>query len=523
MSSLYQPRRRSPFAPYDPNDPNQAASDQSIYGPGPQMGGGGQQQDQSAPQLFTPPPTTGPNLFASSADTAQSTPRNDYTIPKIQPDAQSMSAPSSPQTTDAAQPARRKNLAGDELPTMPEPPQHIPYPPYNPFSLGHSNTAARQAIDEENKFNSEVYAARMKAYETMTSARSLGVAYSAMGRAPQYEIGPDGKPHAVTIDPMTGKRELSPNQAVIPQVEAKAETPMTPDQLYADAQAHPEKYPNGQAQRIISDYQEGRKYQFPPQREPAQPKPYATAMSIPTTDGPVQGSYDPATKSYLDGAGRPIPPEKLTGGAAKPAAGGAGNARADKSYEFNVKQLNDIGNPIAQRLQRLSTLQDTINQTTPQADALIAPELLTVMAGGQGSGLRMNEAEISRIVGGRTNWESIKAALNKWQIDPSKGLSVTPSQRGQIRALVGTVHDRLLAKNAALTDAQGKLIETDDPVEHRKIVNSARQAVSAIDQPGGGTPGGTAGATPDSIKADFKAGKITRDQAKQKLAALGIQ
>jgi len=34
----------------------------------------------------------------------------------------------------------------------------------------------------------------------------------------------------------------------------------------------------------------------------------------------------------------------------------------------------------------LGRLQDTLDQQSPQADALIAPELLTVMAGGQGSG-----------------------------------------------------------------------------------------------------------------------------------------
>jgi hypothetical protein len=168
------------------------------------------------------------------------------------------------------------------------------------------------------------------------------------------------------------------------------------------------------------------------------------------------------------------------------------DTRADKSYQFNVGQLNTLGKPITDRVTRLSTLQDTINQTSPQADALIAPELLTVMAGGQGSGLRMNEAEISRIVGGRTAWESIKAAANKWQTDPRKGLSITPAQRGQIRSLMQAVYGKLQQKQSILDQAQQDLIKTDDPKEHRSIVARARQQMTTIDQGQSGAQSGGA-------------------------------
>lgn len=186
-------------------------------------------------------------------------------------------------------------------------------------------------------------------------------------------------------------------------------------------------------------------------------------------------------------------------GMTKPVGAKDTNARADKSYQFSVTQLNKLQDPIDSRLQRLSTLQDTINQRTPQADSLVAPELLTVMAGGQGSGLRMNEAEISRVVGGRTNLESLKAALNKWQVDPSKGLSITPAQRQQIQSLVGTVNTKLQQKRSALEDAHEALISTDDPSEHRSIVNGARKALTTIDAgsaAGGAAPASSGGRPP---------------------------
>jgi hypothetical protein len=164
-------------------------------------------------------------------------------------------------------------------------------------------------------------------------------------------------------------------------------------------------------------------------------------------------------------------------------------ARADRSYQFNSAQLDKVGQPIEQALTRFGRLQDTLNQATPQADALVAPELLTVMAGGQGSGLRMNEAEIARVVGGRSNFESLKAALNKWQLDPSKALSITPSQRQQIRGLMNEVQGKLLRKQNILDQARQDLINADNPIEHRKVLAGARQQLTAIDEGGQGATG----------------------------------
>jgi hypothetical protein len=165
----------------------------------------------------------------------------------------------------------------------------------------------------------------------------------------------------------------------------------------------------------------------------------------------------------------------------------------------------------------LSTLQDTLNQGTPQADALVAPELLSVMAGGQGSGLRMNEAEISRIVGGRTQWESLKATVGKWQTDPNKGFALTPAQRQQVASLMSTVQQKLEAKQSAITQAQQDLIDADDPKSHQQTFANLRNKLTTIDsgsakastQSGGTTvtaPDGSVHTFPDQASAaKFKA------------------
>lgn len=157
------------------------------------------------------------------------------------------------------------------------------------------------------------------------------------------------------------------------------------------------------------------------------------------------------------------------------------NARVDRSYQFHIGEVGKLAKPVDDTVSRMGRLQDTLDQNTPQADALVAPELLSVMTGGQGSGLRMNDSEISRIVGGRSNWESLHAAIDKWSTDPKAANSITPSQRQQIRALAQTVQTKLLAKQQALTDAQQRIIDAPNVNEHRQALADAKKTLGAID------------------------------------------
>ncbi len=163
--------------------------------------------------------------------------------------------------------------------------------------------------------------------------------------------------------------------------------------------------------------------------------------------------------------------------------------RSDHSYDKRNAELTAIGKPVTDMMGRFGRLQDTIAAGTPQADALVAPELLTVMAGGAGSGLRMNEAEIARIVGGRSHWENLRGAIQKWSLDPKSANSITPEQRQQIRSLVSAVGDKLAKKQQILNESYSALAATDDEKEHRNIVNKARSRFSEID--GGGESEGT--------------------------------
>jgi hypothetical protein len=163
------------------------------------------------------------------------------------------------------------------------------------------------------------------------------------------------------------------------------------------------------------------------------------------------------------------------------------DARSDRGYQQANTQLTNLRKPLADQAERLSRLVSSINQMTPQADALLAPELLTVMAGGQGSGLRMNEAEISRIVGGRSKFESLKAALNQWSLDPSKALSITSEQRQEMRALVREVAQRSSQRLKDIDAANTALIDAPDVESQRRIVAGVK---SKLDEAGTETPAG---------------------------------
>lgn len=167
------------------------------------------------------------------------------------------------------------------------------------------------------------------------------------------------------------------------------------------------------------------------------------------------------------------------------------DVRSDRSYQIQINRLDKMRTPLTQLQNRMANLAESVNQNTPQADALIAPELLSIMAGGQASGLRMNEAEIARIVGGRSNWEGLKAAANQWSLDPKAALTITPEQRREVRALYGAVNRRVGEQIKHLENAEDKLNNTDDVGEMRKIMSDANQqftgeAQREVNEAGGG-------------------------------------
>lgn len=168
--------------------------------------------------------------------------------------------------------------------------------------------------------------------------------------------------------------------------------------------------------------------------------------------------------------------------AGKPAAEDTkADARLDRSYQFNSTQMEKLRTPIEATMGKISASLSNLNLQSPQADALLAPQILSIAAGGTGSGLRMNEAEISRIVGGRTAWESLQAAINKWNTDPSHP-AIPAAQRQQMAAILNAAMQKGQQKEMVLEWGEQALIDATDPTTHRKVVAQVHQLMDAVDQ-----------------------------------------
>lgn len=172
-------------------------------------------------------------------------------------------------------------------------------------------------------------------------------------------------------------------------------------------------------------------------------------------------------------------------------------ARIERSFNARNSELEKDAKPISDSIQRLGRLNDTITNGSPIADSVTAPELMVVMAGGAGSGVRITTAEINNIMGGSSKWEQAKAALNQWNTNPAAANKILEPMRGQIKKLLDTVNSKLVQKEQVIEEARQKLIDTDDSKEHKQIVADTKKALAAIDS---GTqkssPGGNPGSAP---------------------------
>lgn len=147
------------------------------------------------------------------------------------------------------------------------------------------------------------------------------------------------------------------------------------------------------------------------------------------------------------------------------------DARTDRSYQFNKGELDKLAKPLMDQNDNLAKLDEVVTQRTPQADALIAPAMLKLMVGGQGSGVRITKGEIEAVTGGRSGFENLKAAFEHWNPDSGKALSITEAQRGQIQQLMALAKERIAGKVNAINEANRALVDAGNVEDHRKILS----------------------------------------------------
>lgn len=150
------------------------------------------------------------------------------------------------------------------------------------------------------------------------------------------------------------------------------------------------------------------------------------------------------------------------------------------SYNAISSRIETIAKPVFERVERLQRIVDTLNTPNAVADSLVAPELLSAMAAGAGSGIRINESEIQRVLGARSTIENVRAMLMKVQ----SGETVTPEVRKQMNQLVALVKSKIDRKVEIVNKARQALAKSDSIASQRQIFADMNEKLGNIDTKG---------------------------------------
>lgn len=148
-----------------------------------------------------------------------------------------------------------------------------------------------------------------------------------------------------------------------------------------------------------------------------------------------------------------------------------------------TSQIDALRKPVDDMAGKIGDLKDIVNQGTGVADAVIAPKLLSVIAGGQGSGVRVTKSEINQVMGGRSLPGGVEAFLTK----VAKGESVTPTQRQQMLDLAGLYERKLGDRIKTIRQAQSDVDAAKDIGTQRSIVNKLKSDMEDISLGVGGS------------------------------------
>jgi hypothetical protein len=155
---------------------------------------------------------------------------------------------------------------------------------------------------------------------------------------------------------------------------------------------------------------------------------------------------------------------------------------AGKVYDKYSTAVDKVKDPMDATGARAGLAIKNLDLKTKTADALVAPEILTLAAGGQGSGLRMNEAEIRRIVGGASAWDTI---VQKANFIVQNGGTFDDKQRAELRKVASYIQERSAGVSSVLDKTrQNMLAGQGDEAAVRAAYDNGKKVASAIEQKG---------------------------------------
>jgi hypothetical protein len=131
-----------------------------------------------------------------------------------------------------------------------------------------------------------------------------------------------------------------------------------------------------------------------------------------------------------------------------------GNARlaANRNYQTQLNQASS-------HLDKLDQVKLLITNSTPESLAVAVPNVLTALISGQGTGVRITQAEINQILHARGLGDSVEAFVNK--ISGQGSLSAT--QKKDISSMIDDVKGKVSQKQKDLSDTMDEIDNAKNP------------------------------------------------------------
>lgn len=146
------------------------------------------------------------------------------------------------------------------------------------------------------------------------------------------------------------------------------------------------------------------------------------------------------------------------------------DTQRQKAVETELNRMEGDRKLVIDKLDQSRKLIDDLGSAGGVGDAIAAPAFLSMMAGGFGTGLRMNNAEINRINAGQTKWAQLAGWLSAWNpVSPNPENQkkyypeiIQPAMRQQMTDLANMILNRAQAKKALYREYQDKITKAKD-------------------------------------------------------------
>lgn len=225
--------------------------------------------------------------------------------------------------------------------------------------------------------------------------------------------------------------------------------------------------------------------------------------------------FDPLKRTYTDASGAPvtdIPDGAVVDRAAEPRDTSASDARNDAhvqtTKEHAYTEFNNEAKPVEDQIRRIQKFTTNLNQGNNIADSTLAEQLVTLTAGGTGSGVRLSQPMLDQVFKSRTKYEDFEVALRKWSVaDPkdkaNTSLFFTDEQRQQMLGLARAYRQAANATLKKILDARTGIDAAKSVDEVNRLRTKAHSDIFAEPDEEGAGGAAKPAAAPKRIRYDI--------------------